>query len=173
MAQGSPVQIPGVDLHTTHPAMLWQMSHIQNRGRWAQMLAQGQSSLAKRGGLAADVSSGLIFLKKKPGSSPDNHPPPCSFSSSHSGLFVIPWTFMPSHSYLRAFAIAVPSACNTYAPDIYMAPFSCPSNLCSDVFLNSAFLITLFKTAAPPVYKISYLLIYFVDCLSSPSPTRM
>ena len=28
------------------------------------MLAQGQSSLAKRGGLAA-VSSGLIFLKKK------------------------------------------------------------------------------------------------------------
>ena len=29
------------------------------------MLAQGQSSLAKRGGLAADVSSGLIFLKKK------------------------------------------------------------------------------------------------------------
>ena len=29
------------------------------------MLAQGQSSLAKRGGLAADVSAGLIFLKKK------------------------------------------------------------------------------------------------------------
>ena len=29
------------------------------------MLAQGQPSLAKRGGLAADVSSGLIFLKKK------------------------------------------------------------------------------------------------------------
>ena len=29
------------------------------------MLAQGQSSSAKRGGLAADVSSGLIFLKKK------------------------------------------------------------------------------------------------------------
>ena len=28
------------------------------------MLAQGQSSSAKRGGLAADVSSGLIFLKK-------------------------------------------------------------------------------------------------------------
>ena len=26
------------------------------------MLAQGQSSLAKRGGLASDVSSGLIFL---------------------------------------------------------------------------------------------------------------
>ena len=29
------------------------------------MSAQGQSSSAKRGGLAADVSSGLIFLKKK------------------------------------------------------------------------------------------------------------
>ena len=29
------------------------------------MLAQGQASSAKRGGLAADVSSGLIFLKKK------------------------------------------------------------------------------------------------------------
>ena len=29
------------------------------------MLAQGQSSSAKRGGLASDVSSGLIFLKKK------------------------------------------------------------------------------------------------------------
>ena len=29
------------------------------------MLAQGQSSSAKRGGLAADVSSGLIFLGGK------------------------------------------------------------------------------------------------------------
>ena len=29
------------------------------------MLAQGQSSSEKRGGLAADVSSGLIFLGKK------------------------------------------------------------------------------------------------------------
>ena len=29
------------------------------------MLAQGQSSSAKRGGLAADVSSGLILLQKK------------------------------------------------------------------------------------------------------------
>ena len=28
------------------------------------MLAQGQASSAKRGGLAADVSSGLIFLKR-------------------------------------------------------------------------------------------------------------
>ena len=29
------------------------------------MLAQGQSSSAKRGGLVADVCSGLIFLRKK------------------------------------------------------------------------------------------------------------
>ena len=29
------------------------------------MLTQGQSSSAKRGGLVADVSSGLISLKKK------------------------------------------------------------------------------------------------------------
>ena len=28
-AQGSRVQILGMDLHTTHQAMLWQMSHIQ------------------------------------------------------------------------------------------------------------------------------------------------
>ena len=29
------------------------------------MLSQGQSSSAKRGGMVADVSSGLIFLKKQ------------------------------------------------------------------------------------------------------------
>ena len=44
--------------------MLWQASHIESRGRWARMLAQGQSSLVKRGRLAADVSSGLICSKK-------------------------------------------------------------------------------------------------------------
>ena len=59
-----PVRILGVNLHTACQAMLWQASHIESRGGWAWMLAQGQSSLAKRGGLAAD-SSGLIFLKKK------------------------------------------------------------------------------------------------------------
>ena len=31
------------------------------------MIAQGQSSSAKRGGLVEDVNSGLIFLKKKKG----------------------------------------------------------------------------------------------------------
>ena len=63
--QGSLVWILGAYLRTAYQAMLWQASHIDNRGRWAWMLAQGQSSSAKRGGLAADVSSGLIFLKKK------------------------------------------------------------------------------------------------------------
>ena len=41
-AQGLPVQIPGVDLHTAYQAVLWQASHVEkNGGRWAQMLAQG------------------------------------------------------------------------------------------------------------------------------------
>ena len=65
VACGSPVWIPGIDLCTVHQPMLWQAFHIESRGRWARMLTQGQSSSAKRGGLAADVSSGLIFLKKK------------------------------------------------------------------------------------------------------------
>ena len=38
-------------------------SHVQSRGRWAWILAQGQSSSnKKRGGLAEVVSSGQIFL---------------------------------------------------------------------------------------------------------------
>ena len=43
--------------------MLWQESHIENTGRRAHMLAQGQPPSAKRGGLVADVRSGLTFLK--------------------------------------------------------------------------------------------------------------
>ena len=50
--------------HCLAKAILWQASCIQSRGRWAWMLAQGQSSSAKRRGLAV-VSSGLIFLKKE------------------------------------------------------------------------------------------------------------
>ena len=65
VARGLPVRILGADLHTACQAMLWLASHIESRGRWARMLAQGQSSLAKRGGFVAEVSSGLIFLKKK------------------------------------------------------------------------------------------------------------
>ena len=65
VAQGSPVQILGAYRCTAYQAMLWQASHIESRGRWAWVLAQGQSSSAKRGGLAVGISSGVIFLKKK------------------------------------------------------------------------------------------------------------
>ena len=64
-ARGSQVQIPGTDLCTAYQAMLWQASPMLDRGRWAQRLAQGQSSSAKIGGLVVNVSSGLIFLTKK------------------------------------------------------------------------------------------------------------
>ena len=64
-AWGLLVQIPGVDLCTAGQAVLWQVSHIESRGRWAWRLAQGQSSSAKKGRLVVDISSGLIFLKKK------------------------------------------------------------------------------------------------------------
>ena len=47
-ASGLPVQIQGADLCTTCQAMLWQASCIYSRGRWAWILAQGQSSLAKK-----------------------------------------------------------------------------------------------------------------------------
>src|SRR3712207_8110093 len=50
---------------TTWQAILWQASHTESRGRWARVLAQGQSSSASRGGLAADVSSGLIFRSEE------------------------------------------------------------------------------------------------------------
>ena len=39
-------------------------THIQNRGRLAQMLALGQSSSSKKR-LATDVGSGQIFLRRK------------------------------------------------------------------------------------------------------------
>ena len=57
-AWDSLVWIPGVDIRTAWQAMLWQVSHIESRGRWAWMLTQGQSSSTKRGGLAADLAQG-------------------------------------------------------------------------------------------------------------------
>ena len=48
MAQGSWVQIAGVDLHTTRQATLWRHLTFKNRGRLAPMLAQGQSSSSGR-----------------------------------------------------------------------------------------------------------------------------
>ena len=73
VALGSPVWIPGVDLCTAYQAMLWQLSQIQNGGRLAQMSTQGQSSSAKREGLATDVSSELNFLKTKTKERDRNH----------------------------------------------------------------------------------------------------
>ena len=64
-APGSPVRIPGAGPGTAWRDTLWQASHLESRGGWARMSAQGQSSSADRGGLAADVRSGLIFLKNK------------------------------------------------------------------------------------------------------------
>ena len=63
-APGLPVWIPDVDPRMAYQALLWQVSHIQSRGRWARMFSWVQSSSAKRRGLVADVSLGLIFLKK-------------------------------------------------------------------------------------------------------------
>ena len=40
-AHGSQVPILGMDLHTTHQAMLWRDPKYENGGRLAQMLAQG------------------------------------------------------------------------------------------------------------------------------------
>ena len=67
VARGSPVRIPGVNISTACGAMLWQASHIlkESRGRWARMLAQGQSSSAKRGGWWQMLAQGLIFLENK------------------------------------------------------------------------------------------------------------
>ena len=48
VAQDSWLWILSVDLYSTHQAILWQVSHIQNKGR-----------------SAADISSGTIFLTKE------------------------------------------------------------------------------------------------------------
>ena len=51
--------------------------------RWAQMLAQGQSSSAKRGGLGVDVSSGLILP-----------PPPQKRNGVYFLLLEAEWKFL-------------------------------------------------------------------------------
>ena len=48
VAQGSQVWILGTDLHTAHPAMLWQHPTDKIEKDWQQMLAQGQSSSPKQ-----------------------------------------------------------------------------------------------------------------------------
>ena len=56
------------------------------------MLAQGQSSSAKRGGLVADVSSGLIFLKRKKQTHKYSYPDKAALNSP-KWAFVHPKTF--------------------------------------------------------------------------------
>ena len=63
-ARGSPVRIPAVDTAPLGKPCCGRRPTYKGEED-GQMLAQGQSSSAKRGGLAADVSSGLIFLKRK------------------------------------------------------------------------------------------------------------
>ena len=64
-ARSSPVRMSGADMVPLGVPCCGRHPTIKSRGRWARMLAQGQSSSAQRGGLAADVSSGLIFLQRK------------------------------------------------------------------------------------------------------------
>ena len=64
-AQGSPVQIPARTYALLIKPHCGKHPTYKSRGRLAQMLAQGQSSSAKRGGFVVVGSSGLIFLKKK------------------------------------------------------------------------------------------------------------
>ena len=62
LAQGSPVWIPGADMALLDMPCCGRRPTYKLEEDGVRMLAQGQSSLAKRGGLAV-VSSGLIFLE--------------------------------------------------------------------------------------------------------------
>ena len=101
VARGSPAWILGVDLCITYkPCYGRRLTFKKNRGRWAQMLAQGHSSSAERGGLVVDVSSGLIFLKKKKFSSSQ----PCPPTQAAPGL-----------SHCRAWGRAMPGRVSAFS----------------------------------------------------------
>ena len=69
VSQGLLVQILGTDLHTTHQAMLWQHPTEKSQNDlqvgYTTMYWDFGERKKKRGRLAADVSSGPIFLAKK------------------------------------------------------------------------------------------------------------
>ena len=56
MAQGSPVQILGADLHTAHQAMLWWLPTNKIEEDWHRCQLSDSLPQAKRGKLATDVS---------------------------------------------------------------------------------------------------------------------
>ena len=64
VAQGSQDQNPGVDLCTTHQAMLWQHPTYKIEEAWNRCSLGDNLPQAKGGRLATDVSSGPIFFTK-------------------------------------------------------------------------------------------------------------
>ena len=85
--------------------MQWQCP-TQNRGRWAEMLAQQQSSAAKRGGLVADVTSGLIFLKRKVKANNCTHYSITTFFALHFGN-ILPHVFVFLSSFIQGSIIVI------------------------------------------------------------------
>ena len=65
MTQSSRVQTLGADLHTTHQALLWQYPTCKIEEEWHTCWLSDNLPQAKRGRLAIDVNSGMIFLIKK------------------------------------------------------------------------------------------------------------
>ena len=70
-AQGSCIQTLGMDLGTTHQAMLWQPPTHKIEEDWHRCQLSDNLHQAKRGRLATDVSSGSIFLAPLPPKNPD------------------------------------------------------------------------------------------------------
>ena len=64
-ARGSQVWIPGIDLHTTHQAMLWQCPSYKTEEDWHRCQLSDNLPKAERRRLARVVSSGPIILTKK------------------------------------------------------------------------------------------------------------
>ena len=62
VAQGSWVQILGMNLHTTHQATLWQHPTYKTEEDWHRCWLSNNLPQGKRGRLATDVSSGPIFI---------------------------------------------------------------------------------------------------------------
>ena len=64
-AQGLRVQIICVDLHIIHQTILWRHPTYKVEEDWQRYLLSDNLPQAKRGRLAADVSSGPMFLTKE------------------------------------------------------------------------------------------------------------